>query len=146
MQRLAYLIIGVMCLVGTAVCARHGGATIDGASKANQYSVIVFPTKTAADTLETIKVFGGHNELTAQLKVTGITAGESLYVQLMGSLDDSTYTNLDSEGDDYIITSDGTWALNYDLLASCPYVQIAFRRVVGTMSVAAKAFIAPRER
>jgi hypothetical protein len=146
MHRIAYFLIGVLCLAGATVCARPGRAAIDGTPKANQYIPVVFTARTAADTLETIKAVGGHPEITVQLKVTGITAGESLYVQLMGSVDDSTFTNLDPEGEDFIITSDGTWAMNYDLLASCPYIQIAYRRMVGTMSVVAKAFIAPIAR
>ena len=120
-------------------------AVINGDAKAQGQQAIIFPQLTAADTLETVWVKGLHREITFQIKISGITAGDTLYAQLQGSLDDSTYVNLDDTGATQAFAADGTWSMTYDLLTSWKYVRIAYPMFSGTLTVNTKAFISSKE-
>jgi hypothetical protein len=138
------VLLGWLCITGL-VYAGAVYATIDGDAKAKSQQAIVFNNRTAADTLETIRVNGLHGNITFTIKITGITVADTCYAVLEGSLDDSTYVNLDDNGDTQTFTSNGTWSMSYDLLSAWKFIHIAYPRMADSLTVKTKAFISVKE-
>ncbi len=84
---------------------------IEGSKFAQQQLPIVFRSYDIGDTTATINVKGVWSVITATYSISSIT--DTVFAQLQGSNDNSSWVNLDADGDTLAYMEDGSYGASY---------------------------------